>query len=44
MSFREFFNIVFDNAVQTFKEEIELAKNQEPSKTLTPNKSNGFHR
>lgn len=44
MSFREFFNIVFDNAVQTFKEEIELAKNQEPSKTLSPNKRKGLDR
>lgn len=42
MSFREFFNIVFDNAMQTFKEEIDLAKNQEPSKT--PNKRNGLER
>lgn len=44
MSFREFFNIVFDNAVQTFKEEIELAKNQEPSKTLSSNKRKGLDR
>lgn len=44
MTFAEFFRIVFDNAVQTFKEEIELAKNQEPSKTLSSNKRKGLDR
>lgn len=44
MTFREFFNIVYGNAVQTFKEEIELAKNQEPSKTLSSNKRKGLER
>lgn len=42
MTLTEFFNIVLDNTVQTFKEEIELAKNQEPSKTL--NKRKGLER
>lgn len=44
MTLTEFFNIVLDNTVQTFKEEIELAKNQEPSKTLSPNKRKGLDR
>ena len=44
MTLTEFFNIVLDNTVQTFKEEIELAKNQEPSKTLSSNKRKGLER
>lgn len=44
MTLKEFFNIVLDNTVQTFKEEIELAKNQEPSKTLSSNKRKGLER
>lgn len=44
MTFREYFNIVLENTVQTFKKEIELAKNFEPSKTPTLNKRNGLDR
>ena len=44
MTLTEFGNIVLDNTEQTFKKEIELAKNQEPSKTPTLNKRNGLER
>lgn len=44
ISFVEFFNVITENAIQTFKEEIELAKNREPSKTLSSNKRKGLER